>query len=94
MAKYIANKQVNLAKSNNLEDFKGIGETIWNLISLVYQSKWDSLIVGKNANFLKKKISDKLTPRIIPPANHNNKIADKSIPANIEKILPPIPAKS
>jgi len=25
MAKYIANKQVNLAKSNDLENFKGIG---------------------------------------------------------------------
>jgi len=36
MAKYIANKQVNLAKSNDLEDFKSIGEVIWNLISLVY----------------------------------------------------------
>ena len=39
MAKYIANKQVNLAKSNDLEDFKDIREAIWNLISLVYQSK-------------------------------------------------------
>ena len=33
MAKYIVNKQV------DLEDFKGIGEVIWNLISSVYQSK-------------------------------------------------------
>ena len=39
MAKYIANKQVDPAKSNDLEDFKGIGEAIWNLISSVYQSK-------------------------------------------------------
>jgi len=39
IAKYITNKQVNLAKSNDLEDFKGIGEAIWNFISLVYQSK-------------------------------------------------------
>jgi len=39
MAKYITNKQVNLAKSNDLKDFKSIGEAIWNLISLVYQSK-------------------------------------------------------
>ena len=39
MAKYIANKQVDLAKSNDLEDFKSIEEVIWNLISLVYQSK-------------------------------------------------------
>ena len=36
IAKYITNKQVDLAKSNNLEDFKSIGEVIWNLISLVY----------------------------------------------------------
>jgi len=39
MAKYITNKQVNPAKSNDLEDFNGIGKTIWNLISSVYQSK-------------------------------------------------------
>ncbi len=39
ITKYIANKQVDLAKSNDLEDFKGIGEAIWNLISSVYQSK-------------------------------------------------------
>jgi len=28
MTKYIGNKQINLAKSNELEDFKGIGEAI------------------------------------------------------------------
>jgi len=39
MAKYITNKQVDPAKSNDLENFKGIGEVIWNFISLVYQSK-------------------------------------------------------
>jgi len=36
MAKYITNKQVDPARSNNLEDFNGIGEAIWNLISSVY----------------------------------------------------------
>jgi len=36
MTKYIGNKQINLTKSNKLEDFKGIGETIWSFISLVY----------------------------------------------------------
>jgi len=39
MAKYIGNKQVDPAKSNDLEDFKDIGKAIWNFISLVYQSK-------------------------------------------------------
>ena len=37
---------------------------------------------------------DKLTPRIIPLSNCNNKTVDKPILANIEKIPPPIPAKS
>jgi len=93
IAKYITNKQVNLAKSNDLEDFKSIGEAIWNLISSVYQSKWDSLIADKNTIFLRKKILDKLTPRIILLSNCNNKTVDKPIPASIEKILPLIPAK-
>jgi len=39
MAKYISNKQVDLVRSNDLNDFKGIGEALWNLISLVYQSR-------------------------------------------------------
>jgi len=36
MAKYIANKQVNPVKSNELEDFNGIGEVVWNFISFIY----------------------------------------------------------
>ena len=94
MAKYIANKQVDLAKSNDLKDLKGIGEVIWNLISLVYQSKWDSLIADKNTISLRKKNLDKLTPRIILLSNHNNKTVDKPILASNEKILPLILAKS
>ncbi|KAL9714157.1 hypothetical protein Ac2012v2_8354 [Leucoagaricus gongylophorus] len=94
MAKYIANKQVDPAKSNNLEDFNGIGEAIWNLISSVYQSKWDSLVADKNANTLRQKISAKFTPKIPPPSNRNNKTVDKPIPASIKKIPPLIPAKS
>jgi len=36
----------------------------------------------------------KLTPRIIPTSTHNNKVLDIFIPASIEKMLPPILAKS
>jgi len=39
MSKYILNKQVDLVKSNDLNDFKSIGEVLWNLIFLVYQSR-------------------------------------------------------
>ena len=59
MAKYIANKQVDLVKSNELEDFNSIGEAVWNFISSIYQAKWDSLIANKNLNSLRQKISAK-----------------------------------
>jgi len=38
MAKYISNKQVNSAKANKLDDFKGIGEVVWNFISSIYNT--------------------------------------------------------
>jgi len=49
IAKYVSNKQINLKRSNNIQDFKGMGKVIWNLISLVYQLNWDSLITDKNS---------------------------------------------
>ena len=38
MAKYISNKQVELAKVNDLNDLDGIGDVVWNFISSVYNS--------------------------------------------------------
>ena len=39
IAKYIGNKQLDLTRSNEIEDFKDIGEAIWSFISSVYQAK-------------------------------------------------------
>ena len=39
LAKYIQGKQVNGNKVNDLDDFDGIGDAIWNFISSVYASK-------------------------------------------------------
>jgi len=93
MAKYIGNKQIDPAKSNNLEDFKDIGEAIWNFVSSVYQSKWDSLIADKNNKSLREKIVDKLTLKIILLSNCSNKTMAKPIPACIEKMPSLILAK-
>ena len=38
IARYIANKQINSSKTNDLEDFNGIRESIWNFISSVYHT--------------------------------------------------------
>jgi len=39
LAKYIRNKQVNSNKVNDLADFKGMGDAIWNFIFSVYDAK-------------------------------------------------------
>ena len=39
LAKYIQGKQVDGNKANDLSDFDGIGDAIWNFISSVYGSK-------------------------------------------------------
>ena len=43
LAKFIQGKQVNGNKVNDLNDFHGMGDAIWNFISSVYTSKWDAL---------------------------------------------------
>jgi len=39
ISKYIANKQVDGKNVNDLKDFNGMGNAIWNFISSVYEAK-------------------------------------------------------
>ena len=94
MARYISNKQVDSLKLNDLEDFNSISKAIWNFISLVYQANWDSIYADKQSNSLMRKIVAKFTPKIQPATGKNNKEINKLSPANIERILLPISAKS
>jgi len=43
LAKYIQNKQINGGKGNDLNDFDGMGDAIWNFISAVYAARWNTL---------------------------------------------------
>ena len=94
MAKYITNKQINLSRANNLDNFKGIGEMVWNFISSIYDANWDALSADNNSILLRKKISAKFTPRIQPTSQKINKEKNSLFPASIERLPPPIPAKS
>ena len=96
MASYTVNKKVNSSKANNLSDFDGIGDSIWNFISSVYQANWDSFYTDNKTITLRAKILSKFSPRIAPPTNKNNKEMTKLIPVTIDKVLslPPLPVKS
>jgi len=96
LAKYIQGKQVNGNKANDLNDFNGIGDAIWNFISSVYVSKWDALFTDQKTNNLRSKIASKFTPRTSSPNGNSKKDTPKSTPISINKApsLPPLPAKS
>ena len=94
MAKYISNKQVQLSKANDLDDLDGIGDVVWMFISSIYDSNWDALFTDNKTNTLRKKIASKFTPRLQTTPHRNPKEVNKPSPASIERILPPIPAKS
>jgi len=99
LAKYVQNKQVNGNTANDLNEFNGMGDAIWNFISSVYGVKWDSLHTDNRTNTLRNKISSKFTPRIptlSPNGNNNKKEVPKSSPVTINKAppIPPLPTKS
>ena len=96
MAKYIQNKQVSDGKVNDLNNFDGMGDAIWNFILVVYEARWDMLYTDQKSNMLRAKISSKFTPRIPSTNDNNKKEVPKSVPVTINKAppLPPLPAKS
>ena len=96
LAKYIQGKQVDGNQVNNIVDFDGMGDSIWNFISSVYASKWDTLYTDQKVNTLRSKISSKFTPCIPVPNGNSKKEPSKSVPATINKAPPPppLPAKS
>ena len=94
MAKYIQNKSVNDIKANNITEFEGMSDTIWNFISSVYEAKWDSLHTDQSTNTLRSKILLKFTPRTPPAKGNSNKEIPKSTPVTVNRAPPPLPSLS
>jgi len=96
MAKYIQNKKVNGGKANDMNNFDGMDDAIWNFISSVYEAKWDTLYTNHKSNTLRLKISLKFTLRNPPTKGDGNKEIPKPSPVTINKAppLPSLPAKS
>jgi len=66
-----------------------MGDSIWNFISSVYQSNWDSFYTDNKSTTLRAKILSKFTPRIPLTTNKNNKKTTKPVLVSIEKVPPP-----
>jgi len=91
MARYILNKKVNSSKENELQDFEGIGDSIWNCLSAIYQANWNSFYIDNKSKSLREKIASKFSTRTVPTTTKNNKEQPKPVPATIDKVPPPPP---
>ena len=94
IAKYISNKQLELSKINDLNNFDGISNIVWNFISSIYESNWDALFTDNKSNTIRRKIAAKFTSKIQSAPQKPSKESTKSILTSIERILLLIPAKS
>ena len=94
LAKYIENKKINWDKSNNIKDFESIGEAIWRFISAIYKSGWDSLFADNYKNLFRWKVSFHCTPKTNPIKNGKKGDKETNKLASIERLPPPILAKS
>ena len=54
--KYILGKSINGDKANDFKDLSGMGKSIWEFISSVYDSHWDALFVDENNTTLRNKV--------------------------------------
>ena len=75
------------------KDLSGMGKSIWEFISSVYDSHWDALFVDENNTTLRNKVKSKFAPQVKFPQT-SNKGKDTPKPTFVSSIPPPIPAKS
>jgi len=93
IAKYIENKKIDVNKSNDIPDLKGIDKTTWNFLFAIYNSGWDSLIADKDNNSFRQKVVSKFTLKLnlAKSSKRGKKNTDK--PVSIKRLPLPIPAK-
>jgi len=61
MGKYIRGKSIN-NDPNNIKDLEGVGKTVWEFLSSIYDSHWNSLYVDNTNTTFRNKVSSKFTP--------------------------------
>ena len=91
--KYISDKSINSDKANNFKDLSGMGKSIWEFISSVYNLHWDALFVDKNNITLRNKVKSKFASQVKVPQTLN-KGKDIPKPTFVSFIPPLILAKS
>ena len=93
MYKYILDKSIKNSGANDVEDFKGMGKAMWEFISTIYDSHWDSFVVDDNNTIFRNKVKFQFSSQVIKP-KALSKGKETVKPAFVSSLPPPIPAKS
>ena len=93
MHKYILGKSIKNSGANDVEDFKGMGKAMWEFISTIYDSHWDSFVVDDNNMTFRNKVKFQFSPQVIKP-KALSKGKETVKPAFVSSLPPPILAKS
>ena len=91
--KYILGKSIKNSGANDIEDFKGMGKAMWEFISAIYNSHWNSFFVDDNNMTFRNKVKSQFSPQVIKPKD-SSKGKEMVKPAFVSSLSPPIPAKS
>jgi len=67
MCKYILDKSIENSSANDIDDFKGMGKAMWEFISTIYDSHWDSFFVDNNNTTFRNKVKSQFSSQVIKP---------------------------
>ena len=89
---YIKDKSVN-SNPNDVKDLDSMGKMVWEFLSTVYDTHWDSLYVDDSKMSFRNKVKSKFNPQA-PKTPVNNKGKETIKPTYISPLSPPILAKT
>ena len=93
MERYIKGKSINNNNTSNVKDLEGISKVVWEYLSAVYDSQWDSLYVDDSKISFRNKIKSKFNLQV-PKALVNSKDKKTVKPTYISLLPPPIPVQT
>jgi len=94
MAKYIKNKKIDMAKSNDVKNLQGIGKATWKFISAFYKARWNLLVADIHNNIFRQKILYHyiLKTNLVKSGKSREKNTNK--PASVKRLFPSISTKT
>jgi len=89
IATFIKQRPLGDKNSQDIPQISEFGFAAWDLVSSIYSSGWDKLIADNNSRTFRQRVASQFIMKNIPTTEKRN----KTNPANISRIPPPIPPR-